>query len=131
MIFRAISALHQARGITVQQLSSLVETLPIGLKDQPPYVNAVAEIGTTLSPENLLETLRSIETSLGRVRQRRWDARLIDLDILLYDRTRMNTPHLTLPHPEIPNRPYLGQLLRQLNAPSFPKTHRNDGGRRG
>ncbi|RDX35306.1 2-amino-4-hydroxy-6-hydroxymethyldihydropteridine diphosphokinase [Kangiella sp. HD9-110m-PIT-SAG06] len=78
--------------------SSLYQSAPMGPQDQPPYINAVAKIHTQLEPLELLDKLQAIENQQGRVRKQHWGARTIDLDIVLYDHTIMQTERLTLPH---------------------------------
>ena len=72
---------------------------PMGPQDQPDYINAVARINTTLSPEQLLDALQHLEAEHGRVRGRHWGERSLDLDLLLYADLQMQTQRLTLPHP--------------------------------
>ena len=70
----------------------------MGPQDQPPFINAVAKVHTRLAPLELLDKLQAIEKQQGRVRKERWGERTIDLDIVLYDHTIMQTERLTLPH---------------------------------
>src|SRR4051812_7591226 len=83
-ILRAVTMLSEARNIRLKSISTLLETDPIGLKDQPRFMNCVTELETTLDPLVLQGTCTEIEQRLGRVRHRRWGPRTIDLDILLY-----------------------------------------------
>ena len=78
--------------------SSFYQSAPMGPQDQPPFINAVAKIHTNLEPLELLDRLQLIEKQQGRVRKEHWGARTIDLDIVLYDHTIMQTERLTLPH---------------------------------
>ncbi len=73
------------RDIDVVALSHFYESEPVPKSDQPWFVNAVAAVETRLSPEDLLKNLHDIETKLGRTRRIRWEARIIDLDIIAYD----------------------------------------------
>jgi 2-amino-4-hydroxy-6-hydroxymethyldihydropteridine diphosphokinase len=114
-IFRAIDLLRQERGIAVVRVSTLVETRPVGpIQDQPPFINGVIAVETTLKPLQLLDSLLSIEQRLGRIRKERWGPRTIDLDILLYGNVTFNHPRLKIPHPEIPNRPFIEAALQEL-----------------
>ena len=116
-ILRAVEMLSRTKGIEVSVLSTLVETKPVGpLPNQPDFLNAVIEIETALSPIELLDALLSIEARLGRVRAERWGPRTIDLDILLYGNKTIKHPRLTIPHPEIQNRPFVQAGLRELSA---------------
>lgn len=99
---------------TVARVSHFMQTEPWGELDQPEFLNAVAEIRTQLEPEALLAELKRIETGLGRVPSYRWGPRLIDLDVLLYGGRRLNTEHLTLPHPGILERPFVYEPLGEI-----------------
>ncbi|HPL64270.1 MAG TPA: 2-amino-4-hydroxy-6-hydroxymethyldihydropteridine diphosphokinase [Syntrophales bacterium] len=87
--------------------SSLYQTEPAGERDQPWFINGVVEIRTGLGPENLLDQLLDIESRMGRVRDRRWGPRVIDLDILAYGRDIVRTERLVIPHPELHNRRFV------------------------
>lgn len=87
-----------AQRCTIAKASSLYETEPWGLRDQPNFINAVIEIETALSPEDLLYFLQEIEDELGRQRQIRWGRRTIDLDIILFGSRMIDTVELKIPH---------------------------------
>lgn len=87
--------------------SSLYKSAPLGLLNQPDYINAVAEINTTLTPLELLNKLLKIELHHGRVRTFRNAPRTLDLDILLYDNLRLNDNRLTIPHPRMTQRAFV------------------------
>jgi 2-amino-4-hydroxy-6-hydroxymethyldihydropteridine diphosphokinase len=98
-IHLAIDALTHIKNSQLTNLSSLYFSRPMGPQDQPDYMNAVAEITTELSPLNLLDELQAIENSAGRVRKdNRWGARILDLDILLFDNEVIDHERLTVPH---------------------------------
>jgi 2-amino-4-hydroxy-6-hydroxymethyldihydropteridine diphosphokinase len=101
----------------VQAVSSLYETSPVG-PDQPEYLNAVALMSTELAPAALLDGLLGIEASLGRVRDVRWGPRRIDLDLIAMDDLTVDTPDLTLPHPEAHRRAFVLAPLAEV-APGF------------
>lgn len=82
---RALKELDQSEGIMIRQVSTFYETDPVGVTDQPDFINAVAEIETTLTPRDLLKTTKTIEARQKRKRDVRWGPRVLDLDILLYD----------------------------------------------
>lgn len=108
---RAIELLEK-RGIIVKKRSSIRETEPWGLKDQPPFLNMAIEIETSLKPEELLVLLKDVETEVGRETTYRWGPRIIDLDILLFNSIILNTDDLTIPHPYMHERDF---VLRPLN----------------
>ncbi len=115
-INNALKMLAEASDIEVVRASELIETAPLAQAEQPNYLNAVAELRTTLSPDDLLKTLVNIETALGRNRQEKWSSRIIDLDILLYGTGVIDSPHLTIPHPQIHLRSFVLEGLCELNA---------------
>jgi len=89
-------------------LSQLVRTPPVGGPDgQGDFLNAVAAIQTDRSVWEVWETIKRIESILGRQRQLRWEARRIDIDLLLYDQQRIWTPHLKIPHPRMCMRTFV------------------------
>lgn len=98
------------------RVSSLYETEPQHLADQPPYLNAVGEVVTSLSPDKLLETLLGIEKDLGRDRagEVRMGPRPIDLDILLYGEMVIETARLVVPHPRMGQRRFVLVPLLEL-----------------
>jgi len=90
------------------QLSPLYKTPPVGgPSGQPPFLNAVAAMETQLSPWEVWHAVRDVEQQLGRERFQRWEARRIDLDILLFDDTRIWTPQLKIPHPRMCMRRFI------------------------
>ena len=101
--------------IGARRLSQIVETEPWGLAEQPPFLNAVAEVDAVLGPEELLAALLDVEQRLGRVRTGpRWGPRTIDLDLLLYGDLELAGPRLTLPHPHLHERLFVLEPLLEL-----------------
>jgi 3-oxoacyl-[acyl-carrier protein] reductase len=112
---RALQALREHPDITVLQVSSVIETEPVGgPPGQGPYLNAVAEIDTTLDAEELLRFLLETEDTLGRVRVERFGPRTIDLDLLLYGALIREGTDLTLPHPRMHEREFVLQPLAEI-----------------
>ncbi|MGL5633301.1 MAG: 2-amino-4-hydroxy-6-hydroxymethyldihydropteridine diphosphokinase [Azovibrio sp.] len=87
--------------------SSLYLTAPMGLSDQPDFVNAVAALETRLSPQEMLEALLTEEQHQGRIRSIANAPRTLDLDLLLHGESVIDTPHLTLPHPRLHLRAFV------------------------
>ena|SRR5579864_7395133 len=116
LISRAITILGTTPGVSVTRVTLPTETKPIGPIQQPDYMNAVARIDTELGPMELLDRLQSIENQLGRVRAERWGPRTIDLDILIYGDQVIDHPRLKVPHPEIKNRPFIQEALKELQT---------------
>jgi 2-amino-4-hydroxy-6-hydroxymethyldihydropteridine diphosphokinase len=101
-------------GITVLRASRIDETDPVGITDQPRFLNQVLEVETALEPRPLLDAVKAIERQLGRTARERWGPREIDIDILIYDSRAVDEPGLHVPHPELENRPFLLDLLEDL-----------------
>ena len=112
----AIAAIREVPGITVGAMSSVYETEPVGNRDQPQFINAVIEIGCSLSPQELLAALQRIEKHMGRERQGKWQPRVIDLDIVFFDALVLATPELTIPHPEAARRAFVLEPLAEVAA---------------
>jgi len=112
----ALKVLAETKQIEVARVSDLIETTPLAQMNQPKYLNAVAEIKTSLSVEDLHRKMSDIETSLGRARKAKWSPRVIDLDLLLFGSEVINRPNLTVPHREMHLRSFVLKGLCQLNA---------------
>lgn len=115
----AVSALENLPDTRVVKLSSLYRTPPWGVLEQPPFINAVVEMDTGLSPLALLEAMLEIEKAAGRVRVQRNGPRTLDLDLLHVDGVRMDDPRLTLPHPRMAERAFVLLPMHDL-APTLP-----------
>lgn len=96
--------------------SAVEETAPLGPGDQPPYLNQMVLLHTALTPHALLRHCIAIERERGRVRGARWGPRTLDLDIVRYGETRIESRALTVPHPELPWRPFWQRELAELEA---------------
>jgi 2-amino-4-hydroxy-6-hydroxymethyldihydropteridine diphosphokinase len=115
-IRRAVELLRADSDVRVTAVSSLRETEPWGLVDQPRFLNGVAVVETELAPRELLERLLGVERALGRSRDGpRFGPRTIDLDLLLYDGVRLDEPGLTLPHPRLHERRFVLEPLAELD----------------
>lgn len=115
-IYKALEMLAQTRAVEVSRTSDLIETAPLGDNNQPDYLNAVAEIETTLSAEELHAELADIETCLGRKRGKKWSPRIIDLDLLLFGRQVINSADLVVPHRWMHLRSFVLSGLCRLNG---------------
>lgn len=111
---RALARLEELGSV---RASSFRETDPVGVIDQPRFLNAAAELETELPPRELLERLLEIERELGRERatERRWGPRVIDLDLLLSGQEAIDEPGLTVPHPRLADRRFVLEPLCELN----------------
>ncbi len=110
---RAIELIPE-KGIRVSECSSMIETEPWGVTDQPKFINMAVEVETSLGPEELLSVLKKIEHDIGRVPDIRWGPRAIDLDILLYDDIILKQPDLEIPHPGIKERDFVLKPLTEI-----------------
>lgn len=100
--------------VEIGPVSSLYETAPVGPQDQGLFINAAAGLSTDLEPEELLALLLAVEDGMGRIRERHWGPRVIDLDLLLYGTRIMETPSLSLPHPELAAREFVLAPLAEI-----------------
>ena len=114
-IAEAVRLLSERDGITVVAVSSLRETDPVGVVDQPRFLNGAVLVETESSPRELLDALLAVEHELGRVRDRRWGPRTIDLDLLVYGEVRLDEPGLTVPHPRLHERRFALEPLAELD----------------
>jgi 2-amino-4-hydroxy-6-hydroxymethyldihydropteridine diphosphokinase len=113
----ALTRLSELDGVAVVAVSSFRETDPVGNADQPRFVNAAAELETSLGPRELLERLLEVERSLGRdrTREERWGPRTVDLDLLLYGDETVGEPGLEVPHPRLAERAFVLEPLVELD----------------
>lgn len=111
----ALTLLRDRTGHVVA-ISSFYDTEPVGFTEQPKFINAVAQLETTLLPEKLMETLLAIERELGRDRSATVPKgpRTIDLDLLLYDDRIIDFPALTVPHPAMHERRFVLEPLAEI-----------------
>ena len=111
----ALRAIHELKDTHVTQCSSFYASKPMGPQDQPDYVNAVVEIGTKLSAEDLLSQLQAIEQTHGRQRKsERWGPRTLDLDIILYGNEQIQSNDLVVPHYGMKTREFVLYPLREI-----------------
>ncbi|MBY8341143.1 2-amino-4-hydroxy-6-hydroxymethyldihydropteridine diphosphokinase [Streptomyces spinosirectus] len=105
----AIDALEDTPGLRIKAVSPVYETEPWGVEpgSQPSYFNAVVVLKTTLPPSSLLERAHAVEEAFHRVRDERWGARTLDVDIVAYADVVDDDPHLTLPHPRAHERAFV------------------------
>ncbi|HEU4970408.1 MAG TPA: 2-amino-4-hydroxy-6-hydroxymethyldihydropteridine diphosphokinase [Gaiellaceae bacterium] len=114
-LLRAADLLAAADGVEVVAVAQLRETEPVGLVEQPPFLNGAVAIDTSLPPRALLDLLLEIERSLGRVRGERWGPRTIDLDLLAYGDERVEEEGLHVPHPRLHERRFALEPLAELD----------------
>jgi len=107
----AIAALPGVLGV-----SELRETDPVGVTEQPAFLNGAVALETELSARELLERLLAVERELGRERRERWGPRTIDLDLLVYGSETIDEPGLTVPHPRLHERRFALEPLAELDS---------------
>ena len=121
------SAVERLRAaVTVERMSSVYETEPAYLLDQPRFLNMALRGHTALDPHALLVFLKRIERDMGRTAGPRYGPRAIDLDILLYDSLALTTADLTIPHPRMAERPFvlapLADIAPELVPPGWERS---------
>ncbi|MDP2923304.1 MAG: 2-amino-4-hydroxy-6-hydroxymethyldihydropteridine diphosphokinase [Candidatus Omnitrophota bacterium] len=113
-INNAIVCLKNTPSISIEKISSIIETEPVGGPAQPKYLNAVIKIKTDLSARKLLGILQEIEQKFGRIRTVKNGSRTIDLDILLYGDEIIDEPDLQIPHPRMLEREFVMKPLLEM-----------------
>jgi 2-amino-4-hydroxy-6-hydroxymethyldihydropteridine diphosphokinase len=122
---RAVTLLGDEPGVTLVRCSRVWETDPVGGPPQPDFLNAVVRAEVELTPHELLEACRRVESALGRVRDVRWGPRTIDVDVLLLDDRAIDEPDLVVPHPRMHERAFvLMPLLDVEPDPTLPDGRR-------
>lgn len=111
----ALRRIEAEQDIHIAKRSAVLATKAWGKTDQPDFANMAIELETSLKPLELLDILQKIELDMGRVRAERWGPRLIDIDIIAYDRVELISPRLTLPHPFAHERSFVLDPLRHID----------------
>ena len=104
------------RGARLLRSSSIEETEPWGVAEQPPFLNQVLEVEWQGTPRQLLEAAQQVEAAVGRKPSYRWGPREIDVDLLLVGESRLDEPDLQLPHPRLREREFVLRELAELRA---------------
>lgn len=113
-IQNALNALAKMEEITIQKISSIYKSDPVGYEAQADFLNGVVAIHTSRSPLSLLHSLKDIETAVGRQHRIRWGPREIDLDLLIYGDLCLQTENLVVPHPEMHLRRFVLAPLAEI-----------------
>ena len=103
----AVREIYEIPETGLMSVSSLYQTMPVGMLDQPAFINAVTQVETTLSPHDLLRQLMDIESRHSRVRAEKNGPRTLDLDILIFNEWRIDDGELTTPHPRMHERAFV------------------------
>lgn len=111
----AVIALEALPRTDLEKMSSVYRSAAVGPGEQPDYLNAVILVATELSPTELLDALQHIERNQGRVRDKHWGPRTLDLDLLLYGDMEVDSPRLTIPHPRMRQRHFVLYPLREIS----------------
>ena len=110
----AVKMLSELAQIDVVKVSTLRETEPVGVTDQPDFLNGVVVLATNMDPRDLMSECMRIEKCLGRKRKERWGPRTIDLDLLLYGSDIIEEPGMTVPHPRMAERAFVLEPLAEV-----------------
>ncbi|MBI4831203.1 MAG: 2-amino-4-hydroxy-6-hydroxymethyldihydropteridine diphosphokinase [Candidatus Lindowbacteria bacterium] len=113
-INKALIGLVRSGRVILKRVSSLYETKPVGVKEQPDFLNAAAEIETGMRPLDLLAAIREVERATGRENTFKWGPRIIDIDILLYGDESVKEENLEIPHPEMHRRAFVLTPLAEI-----------------
>lgn len=116
---KALNEIKNHPDITLISHSTWHKTKPLVANGEsevgvPDYINGACEIETSLKPEDLLKTLLNMETKLGRTRGKKWESRVIDLDLLFYDDLVLNENEIQIPHPELHKRDFVLKPLMEI-----------------
>jgi len=103
-------------GMRIDQVSSVYETEPVGVVEQPLFLNMALGAETNLAARELLRFIKEVEGHVGRIPTFRWGPRIVDIDIILYDDTVADTPEITIPHPEMTKRAFVLVPLAEVAA---------------
>ena len=110
----------------ISKYSSLYETEPWGVEEQPAFINQAIELTTELSPEEILNAAHRIEEEMGRIRVKKWERRLIDIDIIFFGDQIIETERLHIPHKQIQHRNFvlipLMEIIPDFIHPVFNET---------
>ena len=118
----ALEKLNESRGVTVKKVSDFIETEPYGGVAQNKFLNCAAEVETLLSPRELLSVIHKIENECGRVRDKRWGDRTLDIDIIFFGERQICDDDLVIPHPEYHKRDFVLIPMQQI-APHIVKNN--------
>ncbi len=99
---------------TILKASSIYQTAAWGKTDQPDFLNQALEVQTALSPEDVLAEILKIEHTMGRTRDQHWGERIIDIDILLFEKKMISSSALNIPHPQLQNRRFALEPLAEI-----------------
>lgn len=113
-IKKALGMIERVRETRLVAISSVYDTAPVGMENQPRFLNAAVEVATDLGPLELLAELLSIEDHCGRIRRDVWGPRTLDLDLLVYGDVRISSLDLTVPHPRLAERAFVLVPLREI-----------------
>ncbi|MFA5825745.1 MAG: 2-amino-4-hydroxy-6-hydroxymethyldihydropteridine diphosphokinase [Gallionellaceae bacterium] len=113
-VLQAMRELANLPQVRVVRCSSLYRSAPVGYLEQPDFINAVAQLQTSLSPRALLDALLALEQRCGRTREFINAPRTLDLDVLLYDDLQLHEHGLTIPHPQMHLRAFVLQPLLEI-----------------
>ncbi|MBM4176213.1 MAG: 2-amino-4-hydroxy-6-hydroxymethyldihydropteridine diphosphokinase [Ignavibacteria bacterium] len=106
-VLKSILQLGLSTQIQIVKTSSIYKTEPYGYKEQKEFLNLVVKVNTNLEPIVFIEELKKIESNIGRIQREQWHEREIDIDILFYNNSIINSGSLKIPHPDLQNRRFV------------------------
>lgn len=112
---RALEEIEKVDQTRVKAVSSVYEAEPVGLREQPEFLNAAVELRSNLQPLELFRALKEIERKLGRTQTIRWGPREIDIDIIYFGQRVVQEPELSIPHSEVTNRKFVLIPLSEID----------------
>ncbi len=115
----AVDKLKAVRGVKVEKVSEYMTTEPYGGVAKNSFLNCAAKIKTLISPEQLLLEIHRIEKECRRVRDKRWDDRTLDIDIIFFGNKTVREENLIIPHPDYANRPFVTEPLKNVEPELF------------
>lgn len=118
-LLAAVTAIARLPQSQIERVSNVYRSPAVGPGVQPDYLNAVLSLATALAPMVLLEHLQKIEMDQGRTRTIRWEARSLDLDILLYGDQQLESDRLQIPHPRMGQRDFVLYPLLEISGPKL------------
>ena len=114
-VLNGILSIKKLNGVKLLKESYLYQTPPVGILNQPDFINAVIKISSDLKPQELLKEILNVENDAGRVRDQKNGPRILDLDILLFDDLIINEENLTIPHPRMHERLFVLLPLKDID----------------
>ena len=115
----SIKKLNETRGVTVEKVSEYISTQPYGGVAKNEFLNCAVGVSTILTPHQMLDEIHRIEAECGRVREKHWGDRTLDIDIIFFGNEQISDENLTIPHPDYMNRDFVKIPLKSIAPHMF------------